>query len=221
MTTKFLVLFAVFGLLATACSGSNDGGDGVATLESTIAQSVEVSDEPVADDVDAEQAMLDFAACLRENGVDIEDPTVDADGNLQFGGFRPGQGGESGDGSGDVDRDAVQEAMQACGDLIEGVTLGFGGRGDFDMTEMQDTLIEYAACMRENGYAMDDPDFSASEPGGGGGAGGGAFGEINPDDPDFVAAQEVCQSILGDTFLGGGGGQAPGGVPETPEGSDQ
>lgn len=220
MTTRFLVLFAALGLFAAACSGSGDGGDGVATLESTISPSVEVGDEPVAADVDAEQAMLDFAACMRDNGVDIEDPTVDADGNLQFGGLRPGPGDGSGAESGDVDRDAVQEAMQECGGLIDGVTLGFGGRGDFDMTEMQDTLVEYAACMRENGYAMDDPDFSAGDPGSGGGAGGGSFDEINPDDPDFVAAQEVCQSILGDTFLGAGG-RPPGGAPETAEGSDQ
>jgi len=217
MTTKFLVLFAAFGLLVTACSGSGDGGDGVATLESTASQSNEVGDEPVAADVDAEQAMLDLAACMRDNGVDIEDPTVDADGNLQFGGFRP----RPGDGSGDVDRDAVQAAMEACGDLIDGVALGFGGRGDFDITGMQDTLVEYAACMRENGYDMDDPDFSARGPGSGGGGGGGPFSEINPDDPDFVAAQEICQSILGDTFPGAGGGPRPGGAPGTAEGSGQ
>lgn len=217
MTTKFLVLFAAFGLLVAACSSSGDGGDGVATLEATDSQGSEVGDEPVAADVDAEQAMLDLAACMRDNGVDIEDPTVDADGNLQFGGFRPGPG----QGAGDIDRDAVRAAMEACGDLIDGVALGFGGRGDFDITEMQDTLVEYAACMRENGYDMDDPNFTAGGPGSGGGGGGGPFGGINPDDPDFVAAQEVCQSILGDTFPGAAGGPPPGGAPGPGGGSDQ
>ena len=185
-------------LVAGACGGSDasSGDDGVATLQSeTTAVAGEASGDD-AEDVDAEQAMMDLAACLREQGLDIEDPTVDADGNVQFGGFRgAGEGGDP-----VADRDTMRAAMDACQDQLGDVVLGFGGR-DFDPTEMEDTLVEYAACMRDNGYDIDDPDFSSFGPGTesepGDGPRGGPFGQIDQDDPDFIAANEACGDILG------------------------
>ena len=151
--------------------------------------------------------MLDFAACMRDNGVAIEDPTVDADGNVRFGGFR---GVAQQDG---FDPEALDGALVECEEHLDGIALGRGG-GDFDRTELEDTMVEYAACMRDNGYDMPDPDFSNSGPGTGGEPGqGGPFGSIDFDDPDFVAAQLECQEILG-SFRGPGEGGArrnPGG----------
>ncbi len=197
MKTRVIVPLLAFGLVAGACGGSEDSAGGIATLEAedTVAAAASQVDDSSSEEVDAEQAMLDLAACLRNEGLDIEDPTVDAEGNVQFGGFR-------GQGDGDappVDRETAQAAMEACADEIEGVALGFGD-GGFDLTELQDTMVEYAACMRDNGYDMDDPDLSAFGPGAGGEPGergGGPFGEIDQDDPDFVAANEVCGEILG------------------------
>ncbi len=210
MKPRLIVLLLAFGLLAGACGGSADADEGVATLETTATSAVEseAGDSDAQQSVDAEQAMLDLAACLRDQGLDIEDPTVDSEGNVQFGGFRgaPSQdGGEPG-----IDRDLMQSAMEACQSELEGVSLGFGDRG-FDQTEMQDTLVEWAACMRENGYEMDDPDLSSfGEPGEGGGR---PFGDIDPNDPDYVAANEVCGDILGGVpgpRIGGGQGRGNG-----------
>mgnify|MGYP000393912260 CR=1 FL=1 len=85
MTRTFTIaaILAV-GLIAASCSG-NDSDSGVASLatpaESTETveetQSGENTGEPVSD----EEAVLAFAACLRDEGVEVEDPTVDADGN--------------------------------------------------------------------------------------------------------------------------------------------
>ena len=205
MNTRAVVLLMAFGLLMAACSGSDDSSSAVASLESdaTATTAVTVNDE-LAGEVDAEQAMMELAACLRDQGLDIEDPTVDSDGNVQFGGFR-GAAAE-----GDVDRDAMRAAMDSCRDEIGGVALGFGGR-DFDPTELEDTMVEYAACIRDNGYDMDDPDLSSFGPGSEGepGEGGrrGPFGEIDRDDPDFVAANEACGDILAGLP---GGGTGPG-----------
>ena len=186
------LLFAI-GLIASACGGS-ESESGVATLESedtVVGEPQSIGDE--SGEVDAEEAMMDLAACLHDQGLDIEDPTVDADGNVQFGGFR---GEQSEDGEPAVDRDQMRAAMDECQDQLEGVALGFGGRG-LDLTDLQDDMVEYAACMRENGYDMDDPDLSAFGGGPGeGGGGGGPFGEIDQDDPDFVAANESCGDIL-------------------------
>lgn len=210
MKAKLLVLVAVVGLVAAACSGSGDDGVAVASLETTevgVADAVDGDVDPVAaDPVDAEQAMLAFAACMREAGVDIEDPTVDADGNVQFGGIRrPALE------SGEIDREELTAAMSACQEDLEGVALGIGGRADVDQTELQDTLVEYAACMRTNGYDMDDPDYSGTGPGSEepGEGGGGPFGQIDRTDPDFVSAQEVCEDILGG-LPGRAGGRGPG-----------
>ena len=93
------------------------------------------------------------------------------------------------------DREAAQAARETCSGLLEGVTLGLG-RGDF--TEIQDRLLEFATCMRENGYDMPDPDFGNLQPRGGEGDGQftGPFGEIDPEDPSFVVASEACSDVL-------------------------
>ena len=51
----------------------------------------------------------------------------------------------------------IREAFEECGDLLDGLNLGFQDR---DLTEFQDTFLECCAeCMRDNGIEMDDPDF--------------------------------------------------------------
>ena len=203
MKTRVLVLLLALGLIAAACAGSDEANSGVATLETEArVLAVEEPDVDADEAVDAEEAMMALAACLRDEGLDIEDPTVDAEGNVQFGGLRGG-GGDGAAAS--VDRAAMRTAMSVCQEQLEGVALGFGGR-DFDVTELQDTLVEYAACMRDSGYDMPDPDFSSFGPGAGepGQGGGGPFGEIDPNDPDFISAQQACEDVLG-------GVRAPGG----------
>jgi hypothetical protein len=192
-----------FGLFAASCSG-DDSDSGVASLvssaESTDEQGQMQADETVDQTVSDEAAILAFAACLREEGVEVEDPTVDADGNLRPPSPRDIEQG---------DRDAMRFAMEACSEHLEGVAFGFGGA---DRSEREDQLFEYAACMRENGYDMPDPDFSAvGQPGqdaGPGAGGGGPFGEIDRDDPTFQTAQEACADIFGGDRIPGGG---PGG----------
>lgn len=212
MKLRLMVLVFVIGLVATACGGNGDSSSGVASLDTGDAAATDnaTSGEQAVDEVNQEQAMLDFAACMRSNGVEIEDPTVDADGNVQFGGFR---GASTEDG--EIDREAIRTAREACEEELEGVALGFGGRGDIDITELQDTMVEYASCMRTNGYDMDDPDFSNLGPGAGGdrepGEGGGPFGAIDQTDPDFISAQEVCQDVLGGFGPGSGPGLGRGG----------
>jgi len=140
---------------------------------------------------------------MRDNGFEMEDPTVDAEGNLQFG--RPADGF-------DIDRDAAQAAFDECGDMLDGVSLGFE---DVDNTEFQDSVLAWASCMRDNGYPMDDPDFTAFGPGAAGGdddgqgdgrVGGGPFGDIDQDDPAFQSAMSVCEDLIQ-----GGFGAQPGG----------
>ena len=198
---KTTILLVAVALLAAACSGS-DGSDGVASLESddeVLAADADAGpDEGTAAEVDDEEAMLAFAQCLRDQGLDIADPEVDDDGNLRLARPTPGEGEQ-------IDREAFRTARDACADILEGVSFGFR---EFDRTEIEDTLVEFATCMRDNGYEMPDPDFS-TQPGPGG---GGPFGDIDPDDPAFEAANEACQDILAAAFGDDGPpGRGPGG----------
>jgi len=203
---RSIIIAAVvaFGLLAASCTGSDSGSD-VASLETpaetTDSQEQVQDNEAVAEPVSDEEAILAFAACLREEGIDVEDPTVDADGNLRP--PRPRDIGQE-------DRAMVRAAMDGCSEHLENVAFGLDAA---DRSEREDQLFEYAACMRENGYNMPDPDFSAfGQPGEGGGpaaGGGGPFGAIDPDDPTFQSAQEACSGIFGGDRVPGGG---PGGV---------
>lgn len=202
-----LALITVLATVAGACGGSA-GGSGVATLEDTTATTPVASDGSTSDgSVDTETQMLAFAQCMRDEGVDMQDPTVDAEGNLGFGGFRgPAQNGET-----DGAPEGFREALYACRPLLDGLELGFGQR---DQTDFQDTLLAFAQCMRDNGYAMDDPDLSAFGPGNGDedgpGQGGGPFGNVDFNDPVFQDAQAACGEILGGFGLGSGLPGGPG-----------
>ena len=200
-----LALLLALSLLAAAC-GSSETDSGVATLEGDQQkdQPNTVVDEESTGAMSNEEAIFAFTACLREQGIDVDDPEVDANGNVRPPGMRNADEG---------DREAMREAFDACGEYLQDATFGFNREDD---TERQDMMFEYAACMRDNGYDMPDPDFSTThEPGDGQGRGG-PFGSIDPDDPAFQAAQEACSDILGDfgglRFGGpGGGGPPPGG----------
>jgi len=188
-----IACIALLSVVAAACSSSGDDDSSVAALDDSAA-SDEGSEEPEGD---AEEEVLEWTECMRDQGLDIPDPEVDADGNLTFGGS-PGGGGPPGGGGGDgeapeFDRQEIEDAMEECGELPQGA-FGFE---DVDMTELQDTMLEYAQCMRDNGYDMPDPDFS-------GDGLGQTFADNDPEDPAFQAANEACEDIFAGIRPGGG-----------------
>lgn len=199
MTRKLTLSVLALVLVATACGASTGASGGVASIDGTSAPAL----VPAADGVVAtsnEEALLAFTQCLRDNGVEIADPTVDADGNVRL--TRPEGGG--GGGQGDPE---AGSAFEACERHLEGVTIGFR---DQDRTELEDSLLEFAGCMRANGYDMPDPDFTNFGPGAG--PGGGPFGEIDQDDPEFQSAQAACEDILAEfQRRPGGAGSGAGG----------
>ncbi len=196
---RWLLALMAASLLLTACSGTTSAAAEVASLDDITA--ADEGDQSEAETpVDTEAALLAMAQCMRDEGVDVSDPEVDADGNVLP--PRPTD-------TENLDREALRSARETCSEYLEGVELGFR---DVDVTELEDNLLEYATCMRDNGFDMPDPDLSGV--GTGPGQGGGIFGQIDQSDPDFAAAQEVCQDILGDIGLRAGGrgaGAGPGG----------
>jgi hypothetical protein len=188
---RTLIAVAALAVLVAACGGS--GSDRVASLEDT---NLPASDGSGGGDESFEETVLAFSACMRENGVeDFVDPDFNADGSLNFTGeFR--QNGAA--------QETLRAAFEACQSHLEGIAFG---RGAVDFTEIEDRLVEFASCMRDNGYDMPDPDFSNF----GRGGGGGPFGEdLDPDDPGFQEALGACEDIFEGFRIGGGPGGGPG-----------
>lgn len=199
-------------LLVAACGGSAD--DGVAALSGENGDEATATDETTTEQ-DLEEAILAFSACMRENGIeDFQDPQISEDGGIAF---QLGRG--EGDTPSAAEREEMQQAFQACSGLLEGQAFGPGAA--IDTSEIEDRLYEFAACMRENGYDMPDPDLSAIGPpeeGSDPGEFQGPFGEIDPDDPAFRAAAEACEEVFGGGFVIRGEGGGPGGQGGPPGG---
>jgi hypothetical protein len=178
-----VAVLAVVGLLAAGCSSKSDS-PGVATAGGSGDQ----ASATTAPKADREQQALRFTQCMREQGVNMADPTVDADGNVRL---RPPMGGDQ------PSQAKLQKARDACQQYLQGLQQGFMGQ---DQTQFRDSLLKYAQCMRKNGYDLPDPDFSNQ-----GGSGGGPFGgAIDQGDPVFKKADAVCRSNLPGLFGGGG-----------------
>lgn len=207
-----LLAVLVLALAATACGGEDAAAadDGVATLVSgeDAAATADTADDAGEDEEVTEEELLAWVECMRGEGVEIDDPTVDADGNLTLapagGGARPAAG--AGEGGG-FDREAQQAATEACGQP----PLQRGGFefSDEDLTAMQDAQLAFAQCMRDLGHDVADPSFDE-----GPGAGRGLFGDLDMQDPAVQADLETCQTgAFGEDGpqFGGGRGAGPGG----------
>ncbi len=174
------VALATAALLFTGCarSAGGTGSEGVASLSDGDDGSSDGDGTAGADDEATEEELLDWAQCMRDQGVDIPDPEVDGDGNLILGGPRRGtdvgaDDGSSGDDDEDgdtgtddppeFDREEMEAATEECG---EPPFRGGGGFSEEERQEMQDAALAFAECMRDEGIDFPDPDFSQEGPGG-------------------------------------------------------
>jgi len=141
------------------------------------------SDDAVAEDATDEEMALAFVACVREAGIDeMPDPTVLSDGTVQL--LPPGPQRQL---LADPD---FQEAAEGCVDLIEEATFFSAAP---DLSAIEDSLLEFAQCLRDNDVQVDDPDLSKFVPG----QGARIFGDdFDPQDPANADAIAACSSFL-------------------------
>lgn len=204
---------AVVGVacLVFAACGS-DGESNSATPDVVIdgvETAAEETDTTTSDDADDasstasdEELALEFAQCMRDEGIDWPDPTTNADGSINIFGDMESGGRDQAD-------DETIAAFDVCGSMLEGTSFLPGADG-IDV-ETQDALVEFAQCLRDEGIDAEDPDFSGfAEAGGGGGAGGAGalFGEnFDAEDPATQEAFDACEDILTDAGINAGAGQ--------------
>lgn len=161
-----LVLVAAIGSILVACGST---AEDVPSLEAT--PTAAVGEEPLDD----EEKMMAFTQCMREEGIELVDAGVDAEGNVQ----RPtlAEGAQ-------VSREDYEEAMETGGKYLEGLTMG---RERQDVSEQVDKLVALATCLREKGYDVEDPTAETLE------QWGKDFRvEFDWDDPEAQAAYEEC-----------------------------
>jgi len=176
VAARWLLGFGLAALVLTGCSASSESE--VATLSDQDAQP-EASSSPTATD----DGGLAFAACMRDNGIDVPDPDPDQ-------GF-----GSPQDADIDFDDPKFRDALTECQDLLPG---GNPLNQNFDSAQ-QEAILNLVACLRDNGVDVPDPQFDANgklvltDP-----------GAINPGDPKLRKALEKCRSELGAVAIGPG-----------------
>ncbi len=170
-----LALPLTAALALAGCAGE-DGGDGIATVGATTPTATPSAGPSLSQ----QERGIKFAQCMREHGIDMDDPDPNG------GPVRIRIGGSGGP----VDREKVEAAQKACEQFSP---FGENGPGKPD-PQMAENMRKFAQCMRDNGV----PNFP--DPDGNGIRIDRSVGE----DPDFEAAQKLCQ----DKFMPGLGGPA-------------
>jgi hypothetical protein len=146
-------------------------------------------------DAATKKAMLDYAQCMRDHGVDMPDPT------FEQGGGRVVQRVKG-------NEDKVRAAEQACKKYQDKVKPP--PMSEQEQKKMKEAALKNSQCMRDHGITnFPDPQFDEN---------GGAMMKfdksngINPNSPKFQAAMKACQkdSAGGGMMFGAGPGSGSG-----------
>ncbi|TDB99382.1 hypothetical protein E1267_37715 [Nonomuraea longispora] len=152
------IMVIALGVLATGCGGGQSG-PGVASV--AVASADPAASASPTSTADRQEQARKFAQCMREHDVPMKDPDPGGGGGLSVI---------------DVDKKKLRDATEACR-----VHAPFkdGERSD---PEQVDRMRKFAACMRENGVDMSDPNPDGTM----------KFGAVKRDDPAFRKAFDVC-----------------------------
>lgn len=135
---KVIVAVAAIALLACGCAQRDERHPLAIAIAGTPQAAAAASGKPrpaPTASVDADDALLKTAQCLRANGVDVPDPGSPEDKTWKYTG----------------DQATMQKALKACEKYVSQIP------NPLDDPKTRDQLIQYARCMREQGIDMPDP----------------------------------------------------------------
>jgi hypothetical protein len=188
LTRRTFMLLTFLVVVLAACGGGDDEEvEEVASLSDTGASAgVETEGR-----VSFEEAVLGFTSCMRENGVDIPDLQVDAEGQPRL-----PTGALAGI---DTTSPEFTEAFVSCvGILTDAGAVSLSTDPEL-LGVIRDQLRDFSACMRSNGL----PQFPDPNPNFDGSGSPYPLSAINPSDPNLSDALEVCQDLLAFPAIGG------------------
>ena len=132
---RILLLLSIF----SACTIGGEESQGVVTIESTTETTI------VDEEITFEEGVLDFAQCMREEGINFPDPTFDIDGNPQFDNLEI------------ENEEEFESAFENCEDILRNAL-----PEQFDLdpeveAALVDASLEFSQCMRDQGIDFPDP----------------------------------------------------------------
>ena len=176
---KYLLCFSLISaiLFTVSCGASETNTSGVAQIresDKTAAQAEAKSNNSVeenttetvtANDDNApaeepnktdEEIATDFTECMRDEGFELPDPELNADGSVNVEAIRDNL---IADPNFDFQSRKTQQSLQKCVPLLEGATF-VQQPSEEELVEFQDNLLQFAGCLREEGLDVPDPDFN-------------------------------------------------------------
>lgn len=168
-----LPLLLALALALAGCGSGDDGGD----VASAGGKKTPGASASAGSTLSADERALKYAQCMREHGVDMDDP-------------EPGQKGVRFTAGPGTDQSTVDKAMEACRKYSPQANQSPG-----QAKKQLENARKFAACMRKNGVE-EFPDPSPDQP-------GVRVDKKIADDPDFESAQKACQDILSGGSQGG------------------
>lgn len=171
----------ILGALVLAGCGGSGGGSGTETSTTTARtgeggeQAFEISEED--------------RRCLKEKGVELPEFKAGEGPQIFQKGAMP-EGGPPGGVGGPPLTEANKEAFEECGVEMPEFKVRPGGAGgpNVNSAAFKKQVREFAACVRENGYALAEPNFSGEGP---------IFEKSESESAAFQQASEQCQDLLG------------------------
>ncbi len=172
MGRRALVL-VVTVLCALGLVGCGGGDSSSATSTSSTTETTETTEDTETTEPDAGLGDTSaFTDCLAENGLELPE-----------GGAGGGQPPTGGDGATMPQlTEEQQAAITACQDLAPEGGAGAGGGG---VGGDSSALESYISCLTDNGVTVTDDDGDET-----------TAPSIDQADPDFEAANEICQALL-------------------------
>jgi hypothetical protein len=181
-----LGLLALGALVLAGCGSSSSGSS---TESATAASGGSESSGTEGKGRGGFEISEEAKACLKEKGAELPG----------FKGGEPPQGGEKPEGGppagaggpGGEGFTKMKQAFEECGVETPGFKGGPGGEGgapNMNSAAFKKQVDEYAACVREHGYELAEPNFSGEGP---------IFEKSESESAAFKKASTHCTGLLG------------------------
>ena len=153
MTRKRIWLggLGVAAITVLAACGSASPNPQVASLAESQSAGATTTTTGTTSQADTQQAMLDFAQCMRQHGVDMPDPQFGENGQASF---TVGAEGTP------ADKAKLDAAQAACQSYLDKVKSNAPPLDPAKIEAEKQKLLDFAQCMRDHGIDFPDPQIS-------------------------------------------------------------